>query len=75
MMCVLECELELDAPEERRGRMEDKAILAGVEQPAEVADPAIVVGFRGGQHVASSIKLDPDASGRLATLDIEHMCG
>lgn len=48
MMSVLECELELYASEERRGRMEDKAILAGVELPPEVADPALVVGFRGG---------------------------
>lgn len=73
MMSVLECELELYAPEERRGRMEDKAILAGVEQPPEVADPALVVGFRGGQHVAPSIELDSDASGRLAALNVEHM--
>lgn len=73
MMSVLECELELDAPEEWRGRMEDKAVLAGVERPSEVADPAIVVGFRGSQHVAPSIELDPDALGRLATLDIQDM--
>jgi hypothetical protein len=75
MMGVLECELELDAPEERRGRMEDEAILAGVERPPEVANPALVVGFRSSQHVTASEELDPDALGRLASLDIEDVGG
>lgn len=75
MMSVLECELELDAPEEWRRRMEDEAVLAGVERPREITDPALGVRFRGSQQVAAAIELDADALGRHATLDIEDMGG
>ena len=70
MVSVLECKLDLDPPEERRGRMEDEAVPARVEGPSEVSDPALAVGFRRGHDVAPSVELDPDAPCRLAALDI-----
>jgi hypothetical protein len=73
MMSVCEGELELDAPKERRGRMEDEAVLARIERSPEVADPTLNVGFRSGQDVIFPIELDPDASRRLATLDIQDV--
>jgi hypothetical protein len=73
MMSVCEGELELDAPEERRGRMENEAVLAGVERSPEVADPTLSVGFRSGQNVIFPIKLNQDASRRLAMLDIQDV--
>ena len=36
---------QLDAPEERRGWMEDKAVLSGVELRPELGDAAVVVGL------------------------------
>ncbi len=75
VMSVLECELELDAPEEGRRGMEDEAVVAGVERPREITDPALGIGFRGGQHVAAAVELNADALGRLAMLDIEDVGG
>ena len=73
MMSVCEGELELHAPKERRGGMEDEAVLAGIERSPEVADPTLSVGVRSGQNVILPIELDPDASRRLATLDIQDV--
>jgi hypothetical protein len=75
MVSILECELELDPSEERRRRMEDEAVLAGVERPREVTDPALGVRFLGSQQVAAAIELDADTLSRHATLDIEDVGG
>lgn len=73
VVAVVERHLELDAPEERRGWMEDETVLPGVELRPELGDAAVVVGLTETDEVAAVEELDPDAARRLTAAGVEHV--
>src|SRR3954451_23292600 len=74
-MALGEDDLELDAAEERRGRIEHNAIRAGVGI-GEVADAAVVVGDPlACERAVRAQQLDAHARGGQAALRVEHVGG
>ena len=63
IVAALQLELELDAPEERRGRMEDESVAAGIESVCE-ARAAVVVGLCLCDRLGAMEELDRDSCRR-----------
>ena len=57
-MALAELDLELDPREERRRRMEDERVRAGLETVSEIGDPPVGVGLPGGDRIGSLEELD-----------------
>lgn len=73
---VVDLELELDAPKERRGRVKDDPIDSGLERPLEeVGDPTVIVRALLGKAFVAVEELDPHAAGRLAALRVQDVRG
>jgi hypothetical protein len=53
-MAIVEHDVELDSTEERGRRVEDEAVLAGVEAGGKLWDPAVVVGLAGADVLFAS---------------------
>jgi hypothetical protein len=73
VVTVVEHDLELNPPEERRRWVKDEAVLAGVEAGGKLWDPAVVVGLAGADVLFASQELHPHAARRLAAAGIEDM--
>ena len=72
IVAVGELELELDTPKERRGRMEDEAVAAGIEPVCE-AGAAVVVGRRLSRSLGATEELDRDSCRRPPGGGVEHV--
>src|SRR5439155_17476200 len=71
---VVNDDLELDAPEERRGRVEDEPVGRALERPGrEFRDPAVLVRHVGGEQLVPAVELDANAACRLSVLRVEDM--
>ena len=73
VVAVDELDLELHAGEERRRRMEDEGVGAGVEAVGEHRDPAVVVRLARGERAGAVEELDVDPSCGLAARGVEHV--
>ena len=71
---VAELDLQLDAGEERRGRVEDEPVGAGLEVVGQ-AGAAVLVGARDSDHSRAAEELYCDVGGRLAGARVEDMGG
>ena len=69
-----EVDLELDPPEERRGRVEDDAVGARVGV-GELPDPPVRVGLAGPDEIVLPPDLDAHAGNRHAALGVEDVGG
>ena len=68
-----EHDLDLDAPEERRARVEDEAVGPRAEVVAgEVRDAAVVVGLARGDEVVAAEELDRDAARRRSPRSVSR---
>src|SRR5207245_5188239 len=75
VVAVLERELQLDAPEERRVGREHEPVGAGLDVRGERRDPSVAVGVGGGDAVVAAVELDVHAARRPAALDVEDVSG
>ena len=72
-MAFLQRELELDSSEEGRRRMENEAVLAGVEAHSELRDPTISVRLARPDLFAAMEELDADAARGRALAGVEDV--
>ena len=73
---LAELDLDLDAPEERRARMEDEPVDVGSELlAAEVGDTAVLVRLSHGEQGLALEELDSDPARGLAALGVEDVRG
>ncbi len=71
---IIEHELELDAGEESRWRMENEPVAAGGERLAgKVADPSVLVRRSAGEKLVAAVQLDGDVPRRLPPSGVEDV--
>ena len=73
VVAFLQCELELDAAEERRRWMEDEAVVAGFEAGGELRDATVAVRLAGADRLAAPEELDADAARGRALAGVEDV--
>ena len=74
VVALVEGDLELDPPEERRRRMEDEPVCAGGHL-GERGDAPVGVRLGRRDELLLREQLDPDAGGRPATLRVQDVRG
>ena len=72
VVAFVELDLELDAPEERRRGVEDKAISTWLETLGQACS-AVGISGRFGEQLVAEKQLDGDADCRSPSGRIEHM--
>ena len=73
VVAFLQRELQLDASEERRRRMEHEAVLAGVEACGQLRDPTIDVRLACADRLAATEELDANAACGSALAGVEDV--
>src|SRR5438034_292744 len=73
MVAVAELELQLDAAEVVRRRMEDEPVPARVEPGRELADPPVAVSAVVRDEICVAEELDSHSAGRCAPAGVENV--
>lgn len=72
--CVLDRELKLDPPKERRRGMKNERVAIFLEFSAgKIGDPTVVVRLLCRDEFPGPVELDANASGRLSVLGVENV--